>query len=283
MNEQRVAYLGPPGTFSEEAARLAYPEARLVAFPTVAKVSQAIEKGLAQAGVAAIENSIEGSVTDTLDVLLHGSRLKICGEVLVPIEHCLMARAGTEPGDVQVIYSHPQALAQCRLFLEKHYEKARLEPTYSNALAAAQAVSVDGAAAIASRRAADLYGADVLAAGIQDVSPNVTRFVALGHEDAPPSGDDKTSLGYSVPADVPGSLVTSLQAFSSRSINLTKIESRPSRHSLGEYIFLVDCQGHREDPLVAAALAAVERQSSFFKVLGSYPRSQSRLGDSGGD
>lgn len=273
MNNQRVGYLGPPGTFTEEAARRKYPESRLIAFPTVGRVSDAVERGLVEVGVAAIENSIEGSVTDTLDVLLHNSELKICAEILVPIEHCLMARAGTAPSDVQVIYAHPQALAQCREFLEREYGSARLEPMYSNALAAAQAVSVDGAAALASRRAADLYGAELLAEGVQDVANNMTRFVALGAEDSPPSGQDKTSLGYSVPADVPGSLARSLQAFSGRSINLTKIESRPSRHHLGEYIFLVDCEGHRSDEQVKDALAEVEDQSSFFKVLGSYPRS----------
>ncbi|HEX5939215.1 MAG TPA: prephenate dehydratase [Dehalococcoidia bacterium] len=273
MTQQRIGYLGPPGTFTEEAARQAYPDARLVAFPTVGRVSDAVQRGLVEVGVAAMENSIEGSVTDTLDVLLHNSDLKISAEILVHIEHCLMARAGTEPADVQVIYAHPQALAQCRGFLEREYGQARLEPMYSNALAAAQAVSVDGAAALASRRAADLYGAELLAQGIQDVPNNMTRFVALRPEDAAATGRDKTSIGYSVAPDVPGSLVASLQAFSNRTINLTKIESRPSRQHLGEYIFLVDCEGHREDSNVAEALAEVEAQASFFKILGSYPRS----------
>jgi prephenate dehydratase len=272
VSQQRVGYLGPPGTFTEEAARRSYPEARLVAFPTVARVSDAVDRGLVDVGVAAIENSIEGSVTDTLDVLLHVSDLKISAEILVPIEHCLMARAGTAASDVQVIYAHPQALAQCRNFLEREYGHSRLEPMYSNALAAAQAVSVDGAAAIASRRAADLYGAELLAEGVQDVANNMTRFVALTPEDAPRSGRDKTSIGYSVAPDVPGSLVASLRAFSERLINLTKIESRPSRHHLGEYIFLVDCEGHRDDTGVGEALDEVKAQSSFFKVLGSYPR-----------
>ena len=273
MTPQRVGYLGPPGTFTEEAARQSFPDARLVAFPTVGRVSEAVERSLVEVGVAAIENSIEGSVTDTLDVLLHNSELKITAEILVRIEHCLMARAGTEPADVQVIYAHPQALAQCRSFLEQQYGHARLEPMYSNALAAAQAVSVDGAAALASRRAADLYGAELLAEGVQDVANNMTRFVALRPEDAAATGKDKTSIGYSVAPDVPGSLVASLQAFSTRSLNLTKIESRPSRHHLGEYIFLVDCEGHRADKAVAEALDEVKAQASFFKVLGSYPRS----------
>jgi prephenate dehydratase len=276
VTQLQVAYLGPPGTFTEEAARRQYPDARLMAFPSVARVAEAVEKGLAERGVAAIENSIEGPVTDTLDVLIHGSDLKICAEILVSIEHCLMVRAGTDRSDIKVIYAHPQALAQCREYLSREYAAARLEATYSNALAAAQAVSSDGAAAIASRRAAELYGADIMAENIQDIASNVTRFVAVGHEDSPPTGDDKTSIAYSV-VDTPGSLVASLKAFAERSLNLTKIESRPSRTNLGVYIFLIDCQGHRQEPAVRYALEEVKDQTFFFKILGSYPRSAGPL------
>ncbi|MPZ23135.1 MAG: prephenate dehydratase [Dehalococcoidia bacterium] len=274
MNPARIAYLGPPGTYSEQAAYGHYPGARLIAFPSVSRVVEAIESGLADGGVAAIENSIEGSVTDTIDVLVHGTDLKVCGEVLVRVEHCLMARAGSSLAEIHVVYSHPQALAQCRGYIEGELPRARVEPSHSTALAAAQAMSADGAAAIGTRRAAEIFGLEVLAEGIQDVALNMTRFVTIGREDAARSGDDKTSIAYSV-EHRPGSLVRSLQAFADRGVNLTKIESRPSRTELGTYIFLVDCEGHREDPTVAEALAAVRDQSSFFKLLGSYPRARS--------
>lgn len=270
---QPVAYLGPPGTFSEEAARRRHPDRRLVAFPTFARAVESVDSGLAACAIVPIENSIEGSVTDTLDILVHVTDLQICAEMLVRIEHCLLARAGTKPSEIQVVYSHPQALAQCRGFLESEFPRARLEPTYSTALAAAQAVSVDGAAAIATMRAADLYGAEVLAEGIQDVAANVTRFVEVGPDAPARSGDDKTSLAYTV-ADHPGSLAESLRVFADAGINLTKLESRPSRTTLGVYIFLVDCAGHRDDDDIAAVLEEVRKQTSFFKVLGSYPRSR---------
>lgn len=269
---RRVGYLGPSGTFTEEAARAYDGSARLLAFPTVTQVVEAVEAGLADQGVVALENSIEGAVTEVLDVLLHRTSLHICAELLLPVSHCLLVRAGTRPEDVKVICSHPQGLAQCRRYLERHFGRARLEAAHSTALALAQALTVEGAAAIGTRRAAELYGAEVLAEGIQDEASNVTRFVVVAEEDSPPTGDDKTSIAFSVPHDRPGSLVEALVEFSRRSINLTRIESRPSRESLGRYIFLVDLQGHRQDPLVAEALAQVQAKSSLFKLFGSYPR-----------
>lgn len=269
---KRLAYLGPPGTFSEEAALLHDPEAQLLPFSSIAAVAAAVDSGMADEGVAAIENSLEGSVNETLDILIHESGLSICRELVLPIEHCLLAAPEASSPDVRVIYSHPQALGQCRRFLERCFPKAQLEAALSTTAAVEQMLSQQGAAAIGTKRAADIYGAQVLARGIQDNPSNKTRFVILTPHDCPPTGRDKTSIAFTVAHDRPGTLVNVLHEFSDRQINLTKIESRPSREELGVYIFLVDMEGHRADPAVAEALESVRAQAFFFKVLGSYPR-----------
>lgn len=269
---KRLAYLGPPGTFSEEAALLHDAQARLLPFASVAAVAAAVDSGMADEGVVAIENSLEGSVNDTLDVLIHESGLSICRELVLPIEHCLLAAPGASSGDVKVIYSHPQALGQCRRFLERCFPRAQVEASLSTAAAVEDMLSHEGTAAIATRRAAEIYGAQVLAHSIQDNPSNKTRFVVLAPHDYPPSGQDKTSMAFSVVHDRPGTLVGVLHEFSDRQINLTKIESRPSKEELGVYIFLLDMDGHRTDPAVAEALERVREQAFFFKVFGSYPR-----------
>ncbi len=269
----RLAYLGPPGTFTEEAALRYRPAAELLPCPTESAVAAAVEAGNAEEGVLAIENSIEGPVTRTVDVLVHDSRLFIRGEIILSIEHCLIARAGTSPDSITAIYAHPQALNQCRKFIERRFPAARQVAALSNAAAVEEVLPVSGAAAIAGARAADLYGAQVLERGIGDSPRNQTRFVVLGPADSAPTGRDKTSIAFTVAHDRPGTLVDVLHEFSDRSLNLTKIESRPSREELGIYIFLVDLEGHRSDPAVAEALAAVQAKAFFFRMLGSYPRS----------
>ena len=268
----RVAYLGPPGTFTEQAALLHDPQAQLMPFATVAAVASAVDSGMADEGVVAIENSLEGSVTDTLDILIHESNLAIRRELVLPIEHCLLAKPGTSAGQVETIYSHPQALGQCRRFLERCFPKARLEASLSTTAAVEQMMEHEKSAAIATPRASELYGVAVLALGIQDNRNNETRFVVLGASDSPPTGRDKTSLAFSVAQDRPGSLVDVLREFSQRQINLAKIESRPTKQELGKYVFLVDLEGHRGEPTVAEALVQVQAQAYFFKVFGSYPR-----------
>jgi prephenate dehydratase len=269
---RRLAYLGPPGTFSEQAALLHDPQAQLLPFSSVAAVAAAVDSGMADEGVAAIENSLEGSVNETLDILIHESGLSICRELVLPIEHCLLAAPGTSSPDVTVIYSHPQALGQCRRFLERCFPKAQVEAALSTTAAVEEMLTLQGAAAIATQRAAEIYSAQVLARGIQDNAANKTRFVILTPHDCPPTGRDKTSIAFTVAHDRPGTLVNVLHEFSDRQINLTKIESRPSKEELGVYIFLVDMEGHRADPSVAEALERVREQAFFFKVFGSYPR-----------
>lgn len=269
----RLAYLGPPGTFTEEAALRYRPNAHLLPCPTEAATVAAVEAGAADEAVLAIENSLEGSVTRTIDVLIHESKLCVRGEIVLPIEHCLIARPGTKLGEITAVYAHPQALNQCRRFIEAHLPDARQAAAFSNAAAVEQIMAEPRAAAIAGARAAELYGAQVLQRGIGDSDRNVTRFAVLGLHDAAPTGRDKTSIAFTVRHDLPGTLVDVLSEFSGRAINLTKIESRPSREELGVYIFLVDLDGHRDDPPVGEALDAVRAKAFFFRVLGSYPRS----------
>jgi prephenate dehydratase len=269
----RLAYLGPPGTFTEEAALRYRPDAELLPLPTEAAVVAAVEAGEAAEGVLAIENSLEGTVTRTVDALVHDSQLCIKAEVVLPIEHYLIVAPETSAEQVAVIHAHPQALNQCRRYIEQRFPRARQQAALSNAAAVEQALTERGAAAIAGERAAKLHHARVLARGIQDHPHNKTRFVVIAPADSAPTGRDKTSIAFAVAHDRPGTLVDVLHEFSDRAINLTKIESRPSREELGIYIFLIDLEGHRADADVAAALAAVERKSFFFRVLGSYPRS----------
>ncbi len=267
-----LAYLGPAGTFTEEAAARYSPGAELVPYASEATVAAAVESGDADQCVLPIENSLEGSVNRTLDALVHDSQLAICRELILPIELCLIVRPGTKSDDVRVIYSKPEALNQCRLFLDRRFPDARQEASLSTTAAVETALREEGGAAVGAARAAELYGAELLARGIQDGLHNKTRFVVLANSDSDPTGADKTSIAFSVPHDKPGSLVEVLHAFSERSINLTKIESRPSREGLGIYIFLIDMEGHRSDPQVREALAAVEEKAHFFRLLGSYPR-----------
>ncbi|OGO47803.1 MAG: prephenate dehydratase [Chloroflexi bacterium RBG_16_64_32] len=270
---RRLAFLGPRGTFSEEAALRYDPDGQLVPFVSISAVAAAIGSGMADEGVVPIENSLEGPVTETLDILIHSSELSVRSEVVLPIEHLLLARAGAKASDIKIIASMPQALAQCRQFIEQRFPKATLEAALSTAAAVEEMMGRDNAAAIGNRRAAELYGAEVLAQGIQDRTTNLTRFVILADEDHPPTGDDKTSLAFAFAVeDRPGLLVAALEEFSSRDINLSKIESRPSKERLGVYIFLADLDGHRTEQPLAESLERVREKSSFFRVLGSYPR-----------
>jgi prephenate dehydratase len=264
--------LGPAGTFTEAAALRYDPQATCVPYPTIAAAVAAVEKGEADEAVAPIENSIEGAVAITLDLLVY-SPLRIRAEVLLPITHCLVAPKHVRLPDVALVYSHPQALAQCRRYLEANMPKAKPVASLSTAAAVEDArKAAEPAVAIATRRAAELQGATILAEGIQDSATNTTRFVVLGREDSPHTGDDKTSLAFTFSEDRPGLLYAAMGAFASRGINLSRVESRPTGEALGRYVFLVDLIGHRADAKVVDALAELSKLASNLKVLGSYPR-----------
>ncbi len=269
----KVAYFGPAGTFTEAAALKYTPQAQLIPYPSILAVAEAVSSGQADEGVVPIENSLEGSVNDTLDLLVHGTALLICHELVLPIEHCLLVRPGTGETDIRVIYSHPQALGQCRAYINRRFPNATVVPAMSTAAAAERLQhEAVGAAAIGTVRAAELYGMTVLDRGIQDNPSNVTRFVVLAHKDSPPTGRDKTSLCFSFSDDRPGLLYAALGEFASRNINLLKVESRPTKQSLGQYVFLLDLAGHRQDQKIQKALEALHEHADVLKVFGSYPR-----------
>ncbi len=265
--------MGPAGTNSEQAALTYDSSADRLPFPSIAAAAAAVDSSIADEAVVPIENSLEGSVTTTVDLLIHESKLFIRRELALPITHYLVAADGTSSGDIRVVYSHPQALGQCRGFFTKHFPNVDEVASMSTAAAVEEMLERGaGAAAVSTARAASLYGARVLEEGIEDNANNMTRFVVLARTDHPPTGSDKTSICFSFDEDAPGVLHSVLGEFARRGINLTKIESRPTKQDLGRYVFLVDLEGHREDLEIAETLQDVEPQVSTFKVFGSYPR-----------
>ncbi|MDA1127627.1 MAG: prephenate dehydratase [Chloroflexi bacterium] len=266
-----VGFLGPLGTYSEEAALLYDPSADMP-YPTITAVGEAVASGEVEEGVVPIENSLAGSVIFTLDLLISQPKLFIRGEIDLPIEHFLLTKPGTDPAEIKVIYSHPQALQQCRAYLEKNFPQAEQMASLSTVSSVQDAfASPVPAAAISPRRASELYDVYILDRGIQDVAANVTRFAVIGLSDHPPTGRDKTSVAFTFDVDTPGLLYKALGEFAQRGINLFKVESRPTKQSLGEYIFLVDCAGHREESPMKEALAALSQPISMLRILGSYP------------
>jgi chorismate mutase/prephenate dehydratase len=267
----RIAYFGPEATFTHVAARQQFGAAadyRPVA--SIAEVFHEVENGRADLGVVPIENSTEGMVAHTLD-LLADSPLRICAEISLPVQHNLLARPGTTIRKVKRVIAHPQALAQCRRWLAEHLPAVATGAEASNARAAERARGQAGVAAIAAEAAAETYGLAVLAESIQDEPGNLTRFAVLSGHDAPqPSGDDKTSILFSVRDEV-GILSRMLKPFAAHRIDLIKIESRPLRGRPWEYVFFLDLKGHRRERRVQQALADVERAALRLKVLGSYP------------
>ncbi len=270
----RIAYLGPAGTFSEAAAQ-AYAEVDdvLMPFASFPALVSAVETGLADATVLPIENSLEGTVATTLDLLIHETDLQICRELTVPVRHCLVGAVGASITDITVVRSHPQAIGQCRRFIERCLPNASESAALSTAGAVEEvARSTDlHIAAIGPARAAELYGGTVLARNIEDNHQNVTRFVALSDRDHAPTGNDKTSLAVSVRRNVPGSLHAVLDELAADAIQMTKLESRPAKNVLGEYFFVIEFEGHRLDPRIAAALERMRAKSDIMKIFGSYP------------
>ena len=270
---KRLAFLGPAGTHTEQALLNYDSGAIRTPYPSNSAVAGAVSSGLAEEGIVPIENSQEGPVNETLDMMIHDSILRIRHELVLPIRNYLVAGQGTRVEDIKVVYSHPQALAQCRKFLAKHFPDADLVASMSTAAAVEEMlVYGGGSAAIATKRASELYQAPILAEEVNDNPNNLTRFIVLAPEDHHMTGSDKTSVGFSFDEDTPGILHKTLGEFADRGINLAKIESRPTRENLGRYIFLVDLEGHREDPAVAEALESIRKQASVFKVFGSYPK-----------
>jgi len=268
--------LGPSGTFAEEAAVEFDPTAELLPCPSIPAVAEAVAAGQANAGVVPIENSLEGAVTFTADLLIHDSDLSIHDELVLSIHHNLIVAPGTSLEDISVVYSHPQALAQCAKYLHRRLPNAKLVASLSTSGAVESLTSRPsagpGAAAVGTLRAAQIYGANILERSIEDNPNNETRFVVLTSEDHEPTGDDKTSLAFTFDQDAPGLLHTVLAHVLDEGINMAKIESRPNKLKLGRYYFLLDLDGHRLDARVARALDKIGETVTTLKVFGSYPR-----------
>jgi len=268
-----VAFQGETGAYAEEAAfRFFGPSVLIKPRESLEEVFNAVEREEVQFGVVPVENSLEGIISRVYDLMLDSS-LHVCGEIELRVIHCLIASTEAGLDTIKRVYSHPQALAQCRSFL-KHLN-CELIPT-DNTATSVRMVREKGTidnAAIASARAAEIYGMKVIAREIEDNQHNFTRFFILCQEDSPPSGDDKTSIVFST-KDKPGALYDSLRAFASRNINLTKLESRPTKQKPWQYNFYLDFGGHREDKASREALDALEETSIFIKVLGSYPKAR---------
>jgi len=266
----RVAFQGERGSYSHEACER-YFGTRIAVRPlrTLGDVFHAVELGHNVFGVVPVENSYEGSINETYD-LLASTTSKVCGETQVRVRHCLIGKSGTGADEITSVYSHPQALAQCARYLRTH--KMEPVPTYDTAgsVKLIKTMRSRKVAAIASRRAAELYSMQIIAEGIEDSGVNYTRFLVLGKKAAPRSGDDKTSIIFGV-EHKPGSLYRALQALSRSGINLTKIQSRPVKNTPWQYNFYVDFYGHVRDKACREALRDLREQSTFVKVLGSYP------------
>jgi chorismate mutase/prephenate dehydratase len=267
----KVAFQGERGAYSESAVYRFFGEsAEVKPCRDFKDVFKSVEEQETDFGVVPVENSIEGSVNQTYDLFLKHD-LKVRGEIIVKIEHCLIANPGTKLEDVKAVYSHPQALAQCRTFLEK--SGWELVPTYDTAgsVKILKEKGLKNSAALASEKAAELYKMKILAREIADNPENYTRFFVIGKKDAPMTGKDKTSVIFAA-THKPGALYYALGEFAKRGINLTKIESRPTKQTPWEYNFYLDFEGNKSEPRCAEALEALKEHAAFIKILGSYPR-----------
>lgn len=263
----KIGFFGPSGSYTEEAASSVGED--LIAFNTILDVLDAVNENKVDYGVVPIENSIEGPVGVTLDLLVHDYDLKIKREILLPISHNLLINIDAEIDDIKYVYSHVQALSQCRNFTQRIGVVVNATPSTSAAAEMIKGKKDSGA--IGSKKAADIYGLKVAASNIQDYKNNVTRFIVLDKTDHEPTGNDKTSIVFSMKEDKPGGLYDVLGVFAENNINLTKIESRPSKEKLGSYIFFVDFEGHRTDNKISNIINTIKNKVGYTKVLGSYP------------
>lgn len=274
MNK-RIGFLGPKGTFSHEAV-VAYESEhgrayQLMEYSSIRDVLYALKNGEIEEAIVPIENSLEGAVNVTLDILAKEEELFIVDEYIIPINLNLVAKQGTKPESIKIIISHPQPLGQCRNYLNTKFPGAVQLEENSTSKAAQRVVDGDGTcAAVSSTIAAKLYGLEILEKNVQDVENNRTRFVIVSKDRKEKTGCDRTSIVFSTD-NKPGSLYRILDIFSLWDINMTRIESRPSKNALGQYIFFVDIDGHIEDQDVYDALTMVKRKTSFYKFIGSYP------------
>jgi len=270
----KIGVLGPRGTYSEMAASSAFKaKGEIVTYPMIFDVVEAVARRKVNAGVIPVESMREGSVVEALDALAW-SKVKVKAEIVMPIRHALLGVKGAKIEGITQVLSHPQALAQCRDFLKKSLSKAELIEMPSTAKAAEQVSKLNqpNVAVIGPKALAKIYGLKVLLDDIKTGERNITRFLQIAEEDSKRTGHDKTSIVFTTRADRPGILYEILGEFASREINLTKVESRPSKKALGDYLFFVDFEGHREDRKVREALREIQKNTAMLRIIGSYPR-----------
>jgi chorismate mutase/prephenate dehydratase len=266
-----IAYFGPEATFTHEAAIRRFGSSlKYTPVKTIADVFTEVRKGRADYGVVPVENSTEGVVTHTLDMFVD-SDLKIVSQIVLPVHQCFLSNSPR--AKIKKLYAHPQSLAQCRGWIQSNLPRVEIVETSSNARSAELAAREKNTAAIAGMIAAEKYGVEVLEEDIQDNAANATRFLVLGRQCSPPTGHDRTSLMISV-TDKVGALHQALAAFRRYKINMTKIESRPSKRKAWEYFFFIDCDGHSQDKKVAKAIKHLGEHCNFVKILGSYPNAE---------
>lgn len=274
-----IAYLGPNGTYTEQAYLLfAEGKSSLTGVPcdTLSEIVEQVETGRAEFGIAPIENSIAGAINDVIDGLVAAKSARIVGELLLPVDICLIVAPGTDLDKVTAVRSKAEALGQCRKFLSEKMPNAKLEPFDSTVRAVQSLKDANGnAAALGPKRSAELTGMQVVAEGVQDRKNNITRFAIIGRGENQRTGRDKTSIIFDFDReDAPGLVYAALKPFADRGINLTKIESRPTGARIGVYYFLLDFDGHVDDANVQEALAELKHNAEMFKTLGSYPRAE---------
>ncbi|MDD3776461.1 MAG: prephenate dehydratase [Actinomycetota bacterium] len=271
----KIAYLGPEGTFTEEALNCYLKQKKDIEklpLPTVTDVVKYVDRGQAEEGLVPIENSIEGSVNITLDILTFESESKIVREIIIPIKHSLIARKGFNAQSIKKIISHPHATAQCRNYIRSNYPQAEVIAANSTAEAVKKLLEAsDDTAAIGTAISAKLYDLEIVARDIEDNKENRTRFVFVGNYIPSRTGDDKTSLVCFLKKDKPGSLYNILREFAERNINLSRLESRPAKKNLGDYVFMIDVEGHIHDTGIFEAIEVLRKKVYLIKILGSYP------------
>lgn len=274
--KKKIAYLGPPGTFTEEALDKFIKDlnqVRKISLPTVADVIRSVDRGEVDEGLVPMENSIEGSVNITQDILTFESEAKIIGEVTIPVKHSLIGKKKIKLDNIKKVISHPHATAQCRKFLSTNLKGAEVIAANSTA----EAVKIlkkenEDIAAIGTKTAAKIYDLEIIESDIEDNKDNKTRFVFIGNSIQPKTGNDKTSIVCFLKEDRPGSLYNILKEFAYRNINLTRLESRPAKKDLGDYVFMIDLDGHLHDENIFEAIEVLRKSVYLVKILGSYPK-----------
>jgi prephenate dehydratase len=263
-----IGTFGPEGSYTEKAAKQWNKTGELQYYDDIQDTVEALIRNEVDCSIVPVENSLEGSIPLTLDLLME-HQLKIVGEVIVQINHCLLAIGGLS--DIKIIMSHPQALSQCRKYIKIHFGNVELRPVLSTSYAAKLASGSGDMAAIASRESAQRYGLKILDENIQDVNENYTRFIVIGNEIPEPTGNDKTSIIIYLQKNRPGALFEILEKIANKNIDLTKIESRPTKKFLGDYLFHIDLKGHIEDRHIKETLEKIKDKVGMLKILGSYP------------